>query len=207
MERGGAQGATGAAAVVLAGGRSSRMGRPKALLPFGGETLIERVLRRLRPLVGESVVVAAPGQELPALPCLILRDRTPHLGPVAGLAAGLAAVSAPRAFVTSCDAPFLEPGLIAWMLSEAADWDVLVPEWEGRLHPLHAVYASSLGARYQQLLDRGGRRPVDLYPTLRVRVVSADEVARFDPGGRTFLNLNSPAQYEEALAAAAAEAR
>jgi molybdopterin-guanine dinucleotide biosynthesis protein A len=207
MERGGAQSGTGAAAVVLAGGRSSRMGRPKALLPFGGETLIERILRRLRPLVIESVVVAAPGQELPSLQGRIVRDRTPHLGPVAGLAAGLAAISAPRAFVTSCDAPFLDPALIGWMLSEAEGWDVLVPEWEGRLHPLHAVYAAPLGRRYQELLDVGGRRPIELYPAVRVRVVHPEEVKRFDPRGRTFLNLNSPEEYEDALAACAAEER
>jgi molybdopterin-guanine dinucleotide biosynthesis protein A len=202
MERGGAQRRTGAAAVVLAGGRSSRMGRPKALLPFGGETLIERVLRRLAPLVVESVIVAAPQQDLPPIEGRIVRDQAPHLGPVAGLAAGLAAITAPRAFVTSCDAPFLDPALIGWMLAEAEEWDVLVPEWDGRLHPLHAVYAGSLGSRYQTLLDGGGRRPIDLYPSCRVRVVHPDEVRRFDPRGRSFLNLNSPQEYEAALAAA-----
>jgi molybdopterin-guanine dinucleotide biosynthesis protein A len=126
---------------------------------------------------------------------------------VAGLAAGLTAISEGRAFVTSCDAPFLDPALIGWMLSEAEAWDVVAPEWDGRLNPLHAVYARSLGPLYQRLLDSGGRRPIDLYPSVRVRTVTPDEIRRFDPRGRTFLNLNSPADYESALADAATEAR
>lgn len=195
-----------AAAIVLAGGRSSRMGRPKALLPFGGEILIERVLRRLALLAEERLVVAAPDQELPDLPARLVRDPEPHLGPLAGLAAGLAAARAPLAFVTSCDAPFLNLDLVRWMLAEGTAWDVVVPEWEGRLHPLHAVYATSLAPACRRLLETGGRRPVDLYPGRRVRVASAEEIRRLDPTGRSFTNLNSPREYDQALLDAATEA-
>lgn len=198
--------APAAAAVVLAGGRSSRMGRPKALLPFGGEILIARVLRRLSAIADERLVVAAPGQDLPALPARVVRDPVSHLGPVAGLAVGLQAARAPLAFATSCDAPFLNLDLVRWMISEARGWDVLVPEWEGRLNPLHAVYATWLGAAYQRLLERGLRRPVDLFPEVRVRVIGAAEIRRFDRRGRSFINMNSPEEYERALAEVASEA-
>jgi len=179
------------------------MGFPKALLPFAGETLIARVLRRLEPLTVGRIVVAAPDQDLPALPALIVRDSEPHRGPVAGLAAGLAAAGAPRAFVTSCDAPFLNRELVRWMIDESASWDVVAPEWNGRLNPLHAVYATALAADYRRLLEADQLRPVDLYPRIRLRVVSPDEVRRFDPDGRSFTNLNSPEDYQRALAAAA----
>jgi molybdopterin-guanine dinucleotide biosynthesis protein A len=194
-----------AAAVVLAGGQSRRMGSAKALLPFAGEILIARVLRRLEPITVEQVVVAAPGQDLPPLPALIVRDPQPHRGPVAGLAVGLAAAGAPRAFVTSCDAPFLNPDLVSWMISESVSWDIVVPEWEGRLNPLHAVYATALAADYRRQLEEDRLRPVDLYPHVRLRVVSPDEIRRFDPKGRSLTNLNSPADYLRALAEAAAE--
>ncbi len=190
------------AAIVLAGGRSTRMGRAKALLPFAGETLLERVVRRLAPLVEELLVVAAPGQDLPEVSATIVRDPVPHLGPVAGLAAGLSAARARVAFVTSCDAPFLNADLVRWMLEESEGWDVVVPEWDGRLNPLHAVYSTALAGPYRRLLEQGGRRPVDLYPSLRVRHVSAEEVSRLDPEGRSFTNMNSPEEYERALAQA-----
>ena len=191
--------------IVLAGGESRRMGRPKALLPFAGEILIVRVLKRLSVVTDEQVVVAAPGQDLPDLPARLVRDPEPHRGPVAGLAVGLAAARAPRAFVTSCDSPFLSLDLVRWMLAESAGWDVVVPEWEGRLNPLHAVYATALAGTYRRLLDAGRSRPVDAYPEARVRVVREEEIRRLDPLGRSLTNMNSPEEYERALAEAARE--
>lgn len=191
--------------IVLAGGESRRMGRPKALLPFAGEILIVRVLKRLSAVTDEQVVVVAPGQDLPDLPARLVRDPEPHRGPVAGLAVGLAAARAPRAFVTSCDSPFLSLDLVRWMLGESAGWDVVVPEWEGRLNPLHAVYATALAGTYRRLLDAGRSRPVDAYPEARVRVVREEEIRRLDPLGRSLTNMNSPEEYERALAEAARE--
>lgn len=191
--------------IVLAGGESRRMGRPKALLPFAGEILIVRVLKRLSAVTDEQVVVVAPGQDLPDLPARLVRDSEPHRGPVAGLAVGLAAARAPRAFVTSCDSPFLNLGLVRWMLAESAGWDVVVPEWEGRLNPLHAVYATALAGTYRRLLEAGRSRPVDAYPEARVRVVREEEIRHLDPLGRSLTNMNSPEEYERALAEAARE--
>src|SRR5262245_1380289 len=102
--------------VVLCGGQSSRMGRPKAWLPFGGELMLPRVVRLLREAVGTVVVVAAPGQELPPLPedVEVARDPQPGLGPLQGLAVGLQALEgqAEAAYATSCDVPFLSPAFV-----------------------------------------------------------------------------------------------
>src|SRR5947209_13168415 len=97
------------AVVILAGGKSSRMRQPKAWLDFGGEPLLARIVRRLRPAFAEFVVVSAPGQELPAVEATLVHDEQPGEGPVGGLVVGLAAVRRPLALVLSCDVPFVSP--------------------------------------------------------------------------------------------------
>ena len=105
-----------ATAVVLTGGKSSRMGQPKALLPFAGEPLIAHVVRGLKKMFAEAVVVAAPEQELPKLPALLVRDQVAYQGPVSGIYHGLKASTNEVCFVTSCDAPFLNLRLIDHLL-------------------------------------------------------------------------------------------
>src|SRR5258706_12156071 len=103
-------------AIILPGGKSSRMGRPKALLPFDGEPLIAHVLRNLKRLFAEAVVVAAPGQELPTLPAVLVRDEVAYQGPVSGIYHGLNASTQEICFVTSCEAPFLNHDLIVYLV-------------------------------------------------------------------------------------------
>ena len=121
------------AAVILTGGKSSRMGRPKALLPFGGEPLIVQMVRDLAKLFAETVVVAAPEQELPALPAILARDEVAYQGPVSGIYHGLKASTKNVCFVTSCDAPFLNHQLILYLVAQIPDYDVVVPYWKDRL--------------------------------------------------------------------------
>lgn len=186
-------------AVVLAGGKSSRMGRPKALLPFDGEPLIAHTVRLLQKVFPDIVLVAAPGQELPALPVTLVRDEVAYQGPVAGILYGLRAAREDLCFVTSCDAPFLNGELIAHLLSVATEYDVVVPYWEGRLQPLHAVYRRSVAPLLQEQLERGELRPIFLYQKVRTREVSEEEIRRFDPEGLSFRNMNSPEDYQAAL--------
>src|SRR5437763_7736764 len=133
-----------ASAVILAGGQSSRMGRPKALLPFDGDPLITRTVRTLRRVFADIVVVAAPGQELPPLSVTLARDEVAYQGPVGGIYYGLQTARAEVCFVTSCDAPFLNLALITYLVAQIADCDVVVPHWQDRLQPLHAVYRRSV---------------------------------------------------------------
>jgi len=190
---------TDAAAVILAGGKSSRMGRPKALLPFDGEPLIAHVLRKLREMFAEAVVVAAPEQELPELPATIVRDEVAYQGPVSGIYHGLKASRKEICFVTSCDAPFLNLRLIGHLLAEIPDYDVVVPFWEDRLQPLHAIYRTSVAPLFKEQLSRGELRPILLFDKVRTRRVDADEIRRWDPEGLSLLNMNSPDEYQAAL--------
>ena len=109
------------AGIVLCGGHSSRMGRPKAWLPFGNELLLQRVVRILRQVVEPVVVVGAPAQEIPPLPSevRVVRDDRDHLGPLSGLAGGLAALGASveAAYLSSCDVPFLQPTFVSHRFS------------------------------------------------------------------------------------------
>lgn len=185
-------------AVVLAGGRSRRMGRPKALLPFGGQPLILHVVRRIRSLFPDIVVAAAPEQELPELPAALVRDEVAYRGPVGGMCRGLRACKGAGAFVTSCDLPFLNLSLVSYLASRLPGHDVVAPYWEGRLQPLHAVYRRGVLPLLEQQLRRGELRPVSLYDKVRTLEVDEDEVRAFDPEGLSFFNVNTLDDYARA---------
>lgn len=186
-------------AIILAGGRSSRMGSPKALLPFDGDPLIVHIVRRLQPLFSDIVVVAAPGQELPSMPVTLVRDDVAYQGPVGGIYYGLQAAREEAAFVTSCDSAFVAPPLVAHLLSLSAGSDVVVPRWEDRYQPLLAVYRRTVLPFLAGQLAKQELRPVFLFDKVRTRVVEEEEVRRFDPEGASFFNMNSPEDYERAL--------
>ena len=185
--------------VILAGGRSSRMGTAKAWLDFEGEPLLVRIARRLREELTELVVVRAPGQELPRVAALLVADRVEGEGPLAGLAVGLPATRRPLAFVVSCDVPFVSLTVARGLLGLADEYDVVIPRWEGRLHPLQAVYRAAIAPLVEAQLAAGRRRPADLYAHVRMRVVTEEELAEWDPRGRSFVNMNTRAEYEAAL--------
>lgn len=176
------------------------MGRPKAMLPFGGEPLIVQVIRRLEALFPDIVVVAAPEQELPELPATLVRDDVAYQGPVGGICYGLGACNSTAGFVTSCDVPFLSLPLVSHLVSRLPGHDVVVPHWEGRLQPLHAVYRRSVLPLLEQQLERGELRPVFLYDKVRTLRVEEDEIRTLDPHGSSFFNMNTPEDYADALA-------
>jgi len=195
----GAQPIADATAVVLAGGRSSRMGRPKSLLLFDGEPLILHIARALKRMFAETVIVAAPEQELPDVPAILVRDEVAYQGPVGGIYYGLKAASGNFCFVTSCDVPFLNLALISHLTSQMSNHDVVVPHWENRFQPLHAAYRTSVLPLLKEQLDRGELRPVYLFDKVRTCRIGEDEIRRFDPEGLSFLNMNTPDDYERAL--------
>ncbi len=212
--------------VILAGGRSSRMGRPKAWLPIGGRTMLEIVLDAvgagLRQAVTDLreagaelrapgarsdppiVVVAAPDQELPSLPAGVDRavDTVEGEGPLRGMQAGfdLIAGRADVVFVSSCDAPMIRPAFVARMISMIGDHDIAVPFVDDRHHPLAGVYRTRLGAVIGDLLTTGRRRPFDLFDRARTLVVTAEELRSVDPDLDSLKNFNSPSEYDELLA-------
>jgi molybdopterin-guanine dinucleotide biosynthesis protein A len=188
--------------VVLCGGQSRRMGRPKAWLPFGGEVMLARVVRLLGEVVAPVVVVAGPGQDVPPLPpgVDVVRDPEPDRGPLEGLAAGLEALRgrADAAYLSSCDVPLLRPAFVRRMIVLLGDHQACVPRVEGFLHPLAAVYRLEVAAAAQRLLAEGRPRTTLLFDAVPTRVVSAEELADVDSSFESLRNLNTPEQYEDA---------
>jgi molybdopterin-guanine dinucleotide biosynthesis protein A len=194
------------AGIVLCGGKSTRMGVPKATLPFGPETMLQRVVRLLSTVVSPVVVVAAPGQSLPELPetVAVTRDERGERGPLEGLRAGLKALpnSVDMAYVTSCDVPLLVPAFVERMIELLGDHDIAVMEVDGFPHPLSAVYRRDTLPQVEALLAKDRLRPVFLFDAVRTRRVLPEEMVSVDPELCTLRNLNTREDYLAALAEA-----
>jgi molybdopterin-guanine dinucleotide biosynthesis protein A len=201
-----------AAGIVLAGGRSSRMGTPKAGLEWHGSTLLRRIVGIVdRSIDGPVIVVRAPGQELPALPADVdvVEDAEEGRGPLQGLAAGLGAArgQADVAYATSTDVPFLHPMFVRRVLATLrADVDVVLPHVGGYPQPLAAAYRVELLDVVERLIAEDRMRPAFLFEASRVRRLDAAELladpalAALDPDLDSVLNLNEPDDYETARA-------
>ena len=191
------------ASVVLCGGKSTRMGVPKATLPFGPETMLQRVVRLLGTVVSPIVVVAARGQELLELPpsVVVTRDERESRGPLEGLRAGLTAlpVAVDAAYVTSCDVPLLVPAFVQRMFDLLGEHDIAVMEIDGFTHPLSAVYRRTTLPHIESLLAQDRLRPVFLFDAVRTRRVKVEEMVVADPQLNTLRNLNTRDDYLAAL--------
>jgi molybdenum cofactor guanylyltransferase len=191
------------AGVVLCGGRSSRMGQPKAWLPFGTETMLQRTVRTLTQVVEPVIVVAAPGQDLPELPsCELVYDPQEHRGPLQGLAVGLKSLHgrADAAFVSACDTPFLQAEWVRFLLKQLQDFDIVVPKLAGYFHPLSAIYRTSLADTAETLLCKEKYRLMDLLEGVHTRVLCESNFESWNGDFSSLRNLNSWAEYQAALA-------
>jgi molybdopterin-guanine dinucleotide biosynthesis protein A len=190
--------------VVLCGGKSTRMGTPKATLQFGDETMLQRVVRLLGAVVSPVVVVAARDQSLPPLPdsVSVTRDEREAKGPLEGIRAGLSALPASidAAYITSCDVPLLVPAFVERMIALMGDHDIAVMEIDGFPHPLSAIYRRATLPHVESLLAADRLRPVFLFDAVRTRRVKPEEMIGVDPELRTLRNLNTPEDYRAALA-------
>jgi molybdopterin-guanine dinucleotide biosynthesis protein A len=206
-----------AAGIVLAGGRSSRMGTPKAALEWHGSTLLRRVVGIVgRAVDGPVIVVRAPDQELPSLPddVEIAEDACEGRGPLQGLQAGLAAARAhaPVAYASSTDVPLLHPRFVHRVVAAVDDaTDVALPQIHGFPQPLAAAYRTELVEIVARLIAEDRMRPAFLFEACRTTRLEADvllgdpALAALDPELDSVLNLNEPADYEAARARPAPE--
>jgi molybdenum cofactor guanylyltransferase len=194
-------------AIILCGGKSSRMGRDKATLPFGPEKILQRVVRLVSEVVEfeRVVVVAAPNQSLPELPArvLVARDAQEYRGPLQGLATGLRVLDrADAVFATACDVPLLVPAFVDRMFDMLGDFDIAVP-FDGQYHhPLAAVYRPTVLAHVQRLLDSQRMRPRFLFDEARTIEIHVNDLRAIDAQLSTLLNLNDRQDYYSALTTA-----
>jgi molybdopterin-guanine dinucleotide biosynthesis protein A len=189
--------------IVLCGGRSTRMGRPKLSLPFGDEVLLQRVVRILGEVVTPVVVVAAPDQELPPLPAnvRVVRDELEGLGPLAGIAGGLEALTGvtDAAYVSACDAPLLRPEFVREIVASLGSHELAIPR-DGKFHhPLAAVYRTSLAPRVRGLLAAGRMRPLFLVEESDAVEIDVETLRGVDPALDSLRNVNTPDEYAAVL--------
>lgn len=176
------------------------MGTPKHLLPFGDETMLQRVVSIVAEVVRPVVVVRAPDMELPDLPAgvLIAEDAAPGLGPLAGLSAGLHALNGrcEAAYATACDAPLLKPAVIRHLIDARAGAEIAVYREDRFHHVLAAVYSMDVLPRIDDLIAAERLRPFFLLEESNTRQIDVSAIRHIDPDGDSFKNANTPDDYE-----------
>lgn len=197
------------AAVVLAGGLSTRWGRDKALAPWRGRRLLDHVVERLPDERASTVLVIRAEQDGTAWPAERIVHDDPGLpaGPLRGVIAGLEACETARAWVVACDLPLIHAGLLRFLAGVAApDRPAVIPVWEGRPQPLVGVYRADTADALRATLAAGEHSLIDALVAADVLLVAEEECRRYDPRGESFLNLNRPDQAADLAERLAAEA-
>jgi len=178
------------------------MGRDKAALPFGDLPLLSWVVKKVATVCDPVIVVAKTAGAYRDSGATVITDQWPGEGPLVGLHAGLMATQTEYAAAVACDLPFVDPALLAGLITLAPGWSAVVPEALGNVHPLCAIYHRSVGQHAEDILTRGGGslRRLLAVPALRVRFISEDDLRVWDPQLRSFTNLNTPDDYAQATA-------
>jgi molybdopterin-guanine dinucleotide biosynthesis protein A len=187
--------------VIQAGGQSNRMGQNKALMPFLGQPLIQRVYERLAPVAQEVLVTVQETQGLEFLGLPLIEDRIKGRGALGGLYTALVASSNPLVAVAACDMPFANPVLLAAQakILVAENADVVIPSSQAGLEPLHAVYRrDACLSAVRSALDANLHRLISWFPSVNVRILPVEEVQIYDPELRAFINVNTLEEFRSA---------
>ena len=186
---------------IQAGGASSRMGEDKALKPFLGRPLIQRVVDRLSPIADEMIVTTNHPEEYRFLGLRLAPDLRPGRGALGGLYTAVASASQPLVAVVACDMPFASPTLLeaASRLMVQEEADVVIAKSEEGYEPIHAVYrrATCLPA-IEAAIDADQWKVIAWFPQVKVRVLTSGELQQFDPDGLAFWNVNTPDEFLQA---------
>lgn len=179
--------------VIQAGGQSKRMGQDKGLASLGGKPMIEHVLLQVEELGDEVIITTNNPKEYEYLGKQIATDRDPGAGALPGLQTALDAAEGSTVFVIACDMPFPNKSFISYLLSLAPRADTIVPFFEDRYQPLHAVYSrESCLPAIENSISLGQKRVVSFYPQIKVLKIEEDKISEYTPDGLSFFNVNTP---------------
>lgn len=191
-------------ALILAGGRSTRMGRDKALLPHPEQreiTFVVHLIVQLSRYCQEVLLVARNAEQAqeyaPHVSVPIITDLTPDIGPLMGIYSGLRAIHTSHALVTAVDMPFIQPQMIAFLLSQPRDESLIVPIVNDNPQVLFAVYPRAVLPIMAERLQAGLRGPRALLSAVPVRTIAEEQLRRVDPQLRSFVNINTPEAYRQ----------
>lgn len=181
--------------IILAGGKSSRMGEDKAFLPFPEKSLIEILIDKLSFIFKDLIIITNKLHLYEKYGiktyCDILKER----GPLGGIYTGLVSSEDMHNFIVACDMPFLNRDLIQYMLGEISDYDVVIPERNDRLHPLCAVYSKNCIKPIEKGLSKNNLKITDFLKYVKTRIINEKEIAQFDLDNSSFVNINTPKDY------------
>lgn len=189
--------------IILAGGLSSRIGRDKALLPWGRSNILTGVVGRLRSVCDDIIIVRNTPLDCKIDGIRTVSDIYRQMGPLGGIHAGLTIARHEYAFVTACDMPYLPPAAVDYLFREAAGWDVVMPATGRDYEPLFACYARRCLPVIEDLLRRDVRKIIELLPLVRYKTIPREIFLQIDP--RIFSNINTGEDYKSALETADAE--
>ena len=184
--------------VILAGGKSSRMGQNKALMALGGKRLVDRVIEVMRSVFDELLLVTNTPEVYAALGVPMVRDVWPEKGSLGGVYSAIYHVATPYCLVVACDMPFLRAAVLRYLITQTAGYDVVVPDVLGELQTLHAIYSKACLQPIERRLEANRLRIVGFFPDVRVRTVTASELEPYDPALLAFQNLNTPEEFQAA---------
>ena len=191
-----------ASCIVLAGGKSLRLGYDKVLETVGNKSLLQRVISRVSLLSSDIIIVAA--REETALQSIdypklkIVTDIYPGKGPLGGIYTGLTTSTLFYNLVVASDMPFLNQALLRYMIQLSTNFDIVVPRVGNLVEPLHAVYTKSCLAPIENMIKQDELSVYKLLRLVRVRYIEAKEIERFDPKHLSFFNINTEADLEKA---------
>ena len=193
---------------IQAGGKSSRMGRDKAQIPLAGVPLVERVLALVQDLGDEVLITTNQPEPLRYLDTRLVADHVPGQGALPGLQTALDAARYDRVFVLACDMPFLNRGLLTYMINLETEADVVIPRWAQEWEPFHAIYRpDTCLPAIIAALQAGEKRMTSFLDRIQILAVDEDEIRKYDPKGLSFFNINTSAdlQMAEEIIAGSAE--
>ena len=189
---------SGLTVAIMAGGQSSRMGQDKSFVLFDGRPMIEVVIEAVAGLGDEILVTTNKPDEYAHLNLPMVGDVYPDHGSLGGIFTAVHAATQPHILVVACDMPWLNRPLLAYMIGLRETADIVVPRWEKFPEPLHAIYSKTCLDPIEQKLKAQQLKITGFFGQVEVRFVERAEIEQFDRNGRSFANINSPEDLEEA---------
>ncbi|HQQ93446.1 MAG TPA: molybdenum cofactor guanylyltransferase [Bacteroidia bacterium] len=183
-------------AYILAGGKSSRIGKDKGLLELQKKSLIEHVISRIKPAVN-TICIVSSNQEYARFGYNLVRDNLQGYGPAGGIQAALTHSSDEKIFVISCDMPFVKSAAIKFLVKSSAGYDITIPMYKGKLEPLFGVYSTACAKAWEKHMKNGILKLQDLIETFNFQEIRVDSNPLFDD--KLFTNLNTQTDFLNAL--------
>ena len=186
--------------IILAGGRSSRLGIDKAGIKLDGQLMMLQGIAEKLLTVSDEVIIATDGRRYDNLSVKVkwVKDVYPSAGSLVGLYSGLQAAGTSHSLVVACDMPFLNLDLIRYMIDLPRDYDILIPKLGEYIEPLHAIYSRKCLQPIERVLKAGHIKVTDFFDEVLVRYVPEEVIDRYDSDHRSFFNINLPDQLREA---------